>query len=296
MQYRKLIKNYGTITFTANNQPQQQVPLPNYGDLKGLDFQVTVATTIGSGTSRKISSMYFLHGIALRDKNQQPIINAGEGYDIPFETFMLSKKLGRASAKGRYPTIANAGDTGGTAMVYVPCRVASADQPAVLDLTIGNTGDVLSTVGSASSTITVAVYGIWEDAALTTQGQAALPTMRIEAIPKIMVTGAGDNTVDMMSQLSREIIDTGVLSVGTYAVGADADFTAFTLAPNGGAGLDAIDSQNVIDEENLDTYSGHQTGFYSLGHQPYVVTTLTKFIVTGLISKVLRLYLMRDSV
>jgi len=296
LQYRKLIKDYGAVAVSTANQSQAQVVLPNYGDLKFLDIEETVAITVGTGTARTISALYALHNIVLRDKNQQPVINAPEGYDIPFMAFMLSSRIGKPATSGKFPTISAMGATGGTAMVCIPTRLIMADQPAVLDLTIGTISDLCSTVGTATATIAVKVYGIWEDAAVTADGLPVLPSLRIEAIPKIAVTSAGDNVIDMSSQLGRLIDDTGILSNGTYAVGADADITAVTLAPSGGAGLDAISTQNIIDEENLNAESGHQTGFYKLGHSPYTVTTLTKFIATCLVTKVLRLYLMRESV
>ena len=296
MQYRKLIKDYGTVAVTTANQTQPQVVLPNYGDLAYLDIEETVAITVGTGTARTISAMYALHNIVLRDKNQQPIINAPEGYDLPFMTFMLSSKIGKPATQGKFPTISAMGATGGSANFMIPCRLIMDDQPAVLDLTLGTISDLCSTVGTATATIAVKVYGVWNDAARTADGLPVLPSLRIEAIPKIAVTSAGDNVIDMTSQLGRLILDTGILSVGTYAVGADADFTTVTLAPSGGAGLDAILTQNIVDEENLNCESGHQTAFYKLGHSPYFVSTLTKFIVTCLVSKVLRLYLMRESV
>jgi hypothetical protein len=290
MQIRKLIKDYGVVTVTTARQTQPQIVCPTFGDLKYLDFENNIAVTIGSGTIQTGTALLGISGFVVRDKSQQPVVNCPLGTDLPYEIFLLSKRIGKQSTRGKVVSLSNMASSGGTSNLLIPMRLVQADQPAVIDIILGSISDLCSTVGSATATIQVKLYGIWEDASTTTRGLPTQPTLRAEAIPKIASTASGDNLIDMTPSLGRLIVDTGIL------LDADASLNYLTLMPSGGTGFDTISGTCIIDEENLNTESGHQTAFFSLNHSPYYVSTQTKMNANTASGKALRLFILRESV
>ena len=292
MQIRKLIKDYGIVAVTTANQPQPQVQAPCFGDLDYLDVEVSAVVTIGTGTIRATSTpLIAIHNFVWRDRAQQAVLNAPEGTDIPYEAYLLSKKLGAPSTRGKFSPTTAMTSAGGVWNWEIPMRHTQYDQPAVLDVTLGTIGDLCSTVGTATATLQLKVFGVWIDPAVTPEGLPIFPTLRVDAVPKIAITGAGDNPIDMSTNIGRLIDDLAVL-VGA----ADADATSINFQPAGGVGFDTIPVQQFADQENIDLESGHQTAFWSFGCTPFFVTIQTKLIVNCAITKAIRLYIMRESV
>lgn len=283
---RKLIKNYGTISVTTSPQPQAQVVIPNFGDLVALDLELAMAITIGTGAVATGNALMAMRSITFRDKRQQIIHDCPQpSLDVQATAFILSANIDAPQVRGEYVTLSNITSSGGSAQMKIPVRINTSDQPATVDWTLGVLSDFLGTVGTATSTVTFQLWGIWHDPNTKADGTPALLTLRTIVAPKTGL-GTGDNYIDLTPYTGLLVNDLMIY----YA--SDSNLNNITFTPDGSIAIDSAYLQHFINYENGVLEKGHQVGLVWLDMDSFYPSSKSKLDVNLLVSTPIRLYLL----
>lgn len=263
-EVRKLIKNYGTISQTTSQQPQQEIPIPAGQDIKALLIEVTNAMTIGTGAVETNElALDTIAGLKITDKNTETILPNIGGKDM-VRLYKMQNPRGQRPITN--PALAD-GST--VARMLLPIRIGVKDQPAKLTLTIAAIGDNLSTVGTATMTVTVLIWAIYT--LVRSQGH----TTRVKIFN---TTGAvGDNDISENYQNAakgKRVTHTALYISDENGTQADTDLTDLTLRSSNKEEFEAVTDTFLIGEEENTSEGTHYTGLFIIRHTPFTMTKL----------------------
>jgi hypothetical protein len=241
----------GTVNLTTGTQQQQIIELPNEGDLK--EFLIEVAAT-AAGTltgANKLSEV--IDSIKITDRNGDPVFSNVKGKHLKTRHFFGNLKAiteSTVSASTQTDTYS------------IPIRVDQSRYPVFVQITFA-AYSALATSGATAGTGRVRVTGMYLDDPNDRR------TERWFIRTKSLASGVQNIAPDIIK-------DTKILA--TYLQFAtEADLTDVTFSRDGALELDQWTVTQFTGFDNAKTISGHQTGLFSLYHDPYVATAKTRF-------------------
>lgn len=267
MNNRRLIKDYGTITLSTAQVEQDQIAIPVLGDLEALDFEVTNAVTIGTGAvGTGIKASDVLKYLVITDKATAKVADL-RSKDIP-----RLIKIMHIRGQSVTDAVLATGATVFNGILRLPISVR--DQPCKIKITTPALADLFSTVGTATMTTNIKIFGLY-----STPNLAAMTTK----ILTFNTTGAvGDNTLSEAYQnaSSGKMIVKTAIFVSDETTPEDASISYATLRSGTREELEAMTPQHMINEETFRDISAHLTGLFKLQHTAFLCTKNTTVSVT----------------
>lgn len=260
----------GSITMTANLQPQREVTVEAYGDIRAFIIEITQSTTGSLTTASKRS--YAVDSININDKTGVPIWSGVRGRDLAM--------LHLYGNNGNSISETDTSSSSGTDTYYVPFRVDLSAQPAKMVVNIAPYSDMAAS-GATGGTVQVAISAVYDDSSEDNSVE------RIHRIQKSLSSGTNSYGPDLLR--GRKVFQT------YFKVGTESNLTNVSFSSDGRVELDQFTRGQIIGFENAALIDGHQTGIFQLYHTPYAVSEKSRLDFQGGGSDTVQLFLrMRD--
>lgn len=264
---KAVIQSLSSVSLGASQSPQNEIDIPNRGDMAFLEVVLTASLTGTLSGPKPFDNV--LAFLSLKDKAGRPIFSSVRGTDLEPLDFFLNR--------GRQKSVANVSNSAQTARFIIPCNVETKDMTARLQVTLeAYSATTLATSGATGGTVSLDFIAWYMD---TTDLKF---TQRIYRLTQSIVSGLNR----FAPNLPKDVVILYLL----FTIGTESNLTNVTFSADGSTELDQLRPTDMQAIDDTVYVSGHQTGWFSLYNSPFQSDTKTILDVTGAGSDTLQWY------
>lgn len=270
-----ILKEYGTFTIGNAVQTPAEEKAKVYGDIVGMFLDINVSLTIGSGTRGSGAyALNLINRLTIKDANGSTLYdfaNVGYGQN-DLETLGNALALRLRGNNARAISCSALTDTGGSFSGIIPLYINMADQPITVSITVGTLGDILSTVGTASCTMTLAIGFVYDEPAVLPDGRPAKSSVRTQTN---VMTGISAGDMKLEKAIPDGSLITLISWLNTESYVNKVKFTSDGVAEWEFASANALKSVEAI----LFPDYTHRTKQFTLPVLPFYKNNRTDWLV-----------------
>ena len=250
-----IVQSVSSLAMSSASAPQTEVDILNFGDLIGLNIELTQSTT---GTLTGANTIDFaIESMSIKDRLGNPIWQNVRGRDL--NEFELLNGF-YVNNKGINTSVSTTSSTAATRRYHIPFRIDAAMFTAKFQMTIAPFS-AMATSGATGGTVSVRVSAIYRNEA------ANDVTDRLLRLTQSVVSGT--------NRFAPNLPKGRLINHLAFTIGTESNLTRVTFSSDGSAEIsDFTIAEAIALDQNLFN-SGHVTGIINLYNSPFVSTDVT---------------------
>lgn len=250
-----IVQSVSSLAMSAASSPQTEVDVPNFGDLIGLNIELTQISTGTLVTPNTID--FAIESMSIKDRLGNPIWQNIRGRDL--NEFELLNGF-YVNNKGINTAVATSSTSSATRRYHIPFRIDGAMYPVKFQMTIAPFS-AMAASGTTGGTVSVRVSAIYRNES------ANDVTDRLLRLTQAVVSGT--------NRFAPNLPKGRLINHLAFSIGTESNLTRVTFSSDGSAEIsDFTISEAVALDQNLFN-SGHVTGIINIYNSPFVSTDVT---------------------
>lgn len=256
-----IVQSLSSLAMSSSSAPQSEVDISPQGDVVGLNFELTQATT---GTLTGANTIDFaIENISIKDRFGNPIWANVRGRDLNEIEGLMSFYVNN---KGIFTSVATTSSSNQTRRYHIPMRIDKAQFPCKIQITVAPFS-AMATSGATAGTVSLRVDAVYKDES------ANDITDRIMRLSQAIVSGT--------NRFGPNLPKGRIIAHLALQAGTESNVSKITLSRDGRLEISDYTSASwtAMDQDLFN--SGHQSGLVNVYNAPFVASESTIYDIEG---------------